>query len=299
MTIQTIQNKDILILINPNSGNKRITKIVAEINSVTPSISTLITRNPDELEKVFKLNTNKYKAFIVVGGDGTVNKAIKYLYNRNDKLLGVLPAGSGNGFARELGFKKSITNLIRDAKKGESLNIDVLSINGKNCINVAGLGFDSFVAHDFQKRNSRGLESYVLSVIKLLFAFTPFNATIIIAKEKIQGKFLMITIANTRQFGNNAFISPQSKPNDGIFELVLVKPFPFYLYPIFVIRLFLGSLKESKYLRYLNVKDSIEIKAELKKYHIDGEPNVFNETLSIKILKHKLRVIKTEYCRIQ
>jgi diacylglycerol kinase (ATP) len=289
-------DKDILIIINPNSGQKQVTKILEEINSLNQTILTVITNNLEELKDTFKSSIEKYHIFIVAGGDGTVNEAIKYLYNKTDKFLGVVPTGSGNGFARELGFEKSIGNLIRDTKKGKSVNIDVISVNGKNCINTAGLGFDSFVAHNFQNKNKRGLKSYVASVIKSIFAFTPFHSTIIIDKEKIEGKFLMITIANTRQFGNNALISPNSKPNDGIFELVLIKPFPLYLYPIFIIRLFTGRLKDSKYLRYINVKDRVEIESDYKKYHIDGEPNIFTKNLSIKMLKHKVRIIKTEHC---
>lgn len=297
--MQPIENKDILVIINPNSGNKQVTKIVKEINSLHPDISIAISHHVKELEQTFQLNLEKYKAFIVVGGDGTVNEVIKYLHNRNDKILGILPAGSGNGFARELGFKKSIKSLIRDAKKGEFIDIDILSVNGKNCINVAGLGFDSFVAHDFQKRNSRGLKSYIFSVLKSVFVFKPFHATLIVDKKNIQGKFLMITIANTRQFGNNALISPQSKPNDGIFEVVLVKPFPIYFYPVFIIQLFSGLIKESKYVRILKVKDSLEIKSEFNKFHVDGEPQIFTNNLWVKMAQNKVRVIKTEHCKYE
>ncbi len=168
---------------------KNIVKILKEINSLNPKISNIVTHNVEELESVFQLNINKYKAFIIVGGDGSVSEVVKYLHNRNDKLLGVLPSGSGNGFARELGFKKSIHSLIQDTKKGETLDIDVLSVNGINCINAAGLGFDSFVAHDFQKRNSRGLKTYVISVIKSLFVFKAFRATLFVGQEKSQVDF--------------------------------------------------------------------------------------------------------------
>ncbi len=246
---------------------------------------------------MFQLNIDKYKAFIIVGGDGSVNETAKYLHNKTDKILGVFPAGSGNGFARELGFKKSIHSLIQDINKGETLDIDVLSVNGINCINAAGLGFDSFVAHDFQKRNSRGLKTYVISVIKSLFVFKAFRATLLIDKEKIEGQFQMITIANTRQFGNNTIIAPLAKPNDGIFDLVLVKPFPFYIYPVFVIRLFSGLLKESKYVRYIKVETSVEIESNFKKFHIDGEPKTFTNKLSVKMLKEKVRILKTEHFR--
>lgn len=296
--MNSIENKDILVIINPNSGKKRITKIINSIHSLYPDISTEITNNLKELENLFRLKLENFKVFIVVGGDGTVNEATKYIQGREDKLLGVFPVGSGNGFARELGFKKSIKSLIEDANKGKFVEIDILSINGENCINAAGLGFDSFVAHDFQKRNKRGLKSYIFSVIKSVFVFKPFNASLIFGSEKIQDKFQMITIANTRQFGNNAIIAPQAKPNNGRFELVLVKSFPVYLYPIFIIRLFLGTLKESGYLKYLSITENLTIESTFKKFHIDGDPKSFTNKLSIKIAENKVRVIKTKDCKL-
>ena len=110
--MQQIQNQDILFIINPHSGKKRVAEIIESINSNYPDITTIVTNNLEELEKVFISNLEKFTVFIVVGGDGTVNEATKYLQNRNDKFLGVLPLGSGNGFARELGFQNSIDSLI-------------------------------------------------------------------------------------------------------------------------------------------------------------------------------------------
>lgn len=293
-----IENKDILFIINPNSGNQKASKLAERIRLIDSKISVVLTRDLDELDKTFKVNIEKFKVFILVGGDGTVNKAIKYLIDRDDKLLGVFPAGSGNGFSNELGFKKNLESLIADAKKGESLLVDVLLVNNKNCINVAGLGFDSFVAHQFQHSNGRGLRNYILSTIKSVFTFKPFDANITIGSQNIQGKFQMISIANTRQFGNNALVSPQSKPNDGVFEIVLVKPFPIYLYPTFVVKMFRGTLKESKYITYLQVNESAEITSEFKKYHVDGEPKVFEKGLIIKIQENKIRVLKTSWSKL-
>ncbi len=295
--MDSLKNKDILFIINPHSGKKRITKIIETLNSDYPDITTIVTNNLEELKNVFLSKLEIFTAFIVVGGDGTVNEATKYLENRSDKFLGVLPLGSGNGFARELGFKNSIDSIVEDAKKGEFIEVDILTINDENCINAAGLGFDSFVAHDFQKRNSRGLKSYIYSVFKSVFTFQPFNATLNIGDNNISDKFQMITIANTRQFGNNAIIAPQAKPNDGKIELVLVKPFPFYKYPVFVLQLFLGTLKESKFLQTISTSENIKIESTFKAFHIDGDPKEFSENLSIKIGEKKVRVIKTKNCK--
>jgi diacylglycerol kinase family enzyme len=188
--------------------------------------------------------------------------------------------------------------LLADIKKGESLLVDVLLVNNKNCINVAGLGFDSFVAHEFHKSKGRGLKNYILSTIKSVFAFNPFDAALIVDGKNISDKYQMISIANTRQFGNNALVSPQSKPNDGVFEIVLVKPFPIYLYPTFIVKMFRGTLKESKYISYLSVNESAEITSVFKHYHVDGEPKVFEEGLIIKMQENKIRVLQTSWSKL-
>lgn len=292
-----IKNKDILFIINPNSGNRNVSKIINELKTIEPNIAVEITDSPEDLRRVFEINIESYISFIVVGGDGTVNEAAKYLQGRNDKILGIYPAGSGNGFARELGFKKNLKSLINDTKKGETVSVDILSVNGNICINVAGLGFDSYVAHQFQLSTGRGLKNYIWATLKSVFTFKSFDAKLHVDGENISGKYRMISIANTRQFGNNALISPQSKPNDGIFELVLAKPFPFYLYPTFVVKMFRGTLKDSKYVSYLKIKGTVEIKSDFKKYHVDGEPKVFDENLKIKMQSKKIRVLKTSISR--
>lgn len=289
-----IKTEDILFIINPNSGKRNISKIIRKLNAINSNLTTVITQNLKELETTFEQNLEKYKAFVVYGGDGTVNEAIKYLQGKNDKVLAVIPAGSGNGFARELGFKTSLKSLISAIQQGESISVDLLSINKEYCINVAGLGFDSFVAHDFQKRSGRGIQNYIRSTLKAIVQFQSFSASITVDDVKIQDKFLMISIANTRQFGNNAKISPHSKPNDGIFELVLVKPFSLLYYPVFIFRLFTGLLKESKYIRFIKVYKQVIIESELKTYHNDGEPKTFTDTLNAQLQPNKIRVINTK-----
>ena len=115
---------------------------------------------------------------------------------------------------------------------------------------------------------------------------------IVTSENEINGRFQMISIANTRQFGNNALISPKSRPDDGIFEIVMVKPFPFYYYPIFIIRLFLGNLKNSKYIRYISEKNPISIYSDFNKYHVDGDPYIFTGEMKIRMLDIKIKVVK-------
>ena len=294
MQNKALINDDILFLINPSSGNKKIESIVESLQSLTPPIKYIINVEKKDLKKSFRKNLAQYKVFVVVGGDGTVNKAIKHLHKHPDKVFGVLPAGSGNGFANEMGFQKSVASLLEDIKRGETIQVDILSVNKKPCINAAGIGFDSYVAHQFQNSKGRGLRNYVLITLKSIFSYKPFYASLNFGQDKIEGLFHTITLANTRQFGNNAIIAPMAKPNDEKIELVLIKPFPLYLYPAFVARLFLGTLKNSKYVQYISTNENIEIESEFNIYHVDGEPKSFQKRLHIKLKKEKVSLVKTK-----
>ena len=178
MQNKALTNDDILFLINPNSGNKKIENIVESLQSVTPPIKYIINVEKKDLKKSFRKNLEQYNVFVVVGGDGTVNKAINHLHKHPDKIFGVLPAGSGNGFANEMGFRKSVTSLLEDIKRGETIPVDILSANKKPCVNVAGIGFDSYVAHQFQKSKGRGFRNYVLITLKSIFSYKAFQAKI-------------------------------------------------------------------------------------------------------------------------
>ena len=290
-----VKSNEIIFIINPNSGNKKSELLVSEIAGIDSEITIVVTQTLDHLAQTFAQFIDTHKVFIVVGGDGTVNESLKYLYGKKDKILGVLPAGSGNGFARELGFQNNLKSLIEDAKSGERMDIDILSVNERLCINVAGLGFDSFVAHDFHNSPGRGLHNYVRSTLKSMVTFKPFDATITGTESVTNGNYQMISIANTRQFGNNAYISPNSKPNNRKFDLVLVKPFPVYKYLEFVIRLFAGTLKPSKYIEFKQFDNQVEIKSAFTKHHVDGEPDEFKGSLNIKLMEQTMNVLKTRF----
>ncbi|TSA33665.1 MAG: YegS/Rv2252/BmrU family lipid kinase [Porphyromonadaceae bacterium] len=290
----SIENSDILFIINPNSGSKRYHHLIRRIKKSDPELTYIVTPKNETIKQVLEKNLEKYTVFIIVGGDGTVHDAARYLYNREDKILGVVPNGSGNGFAFELKFNRNIKFLLHDIHAGETINLDVLKINDIECINIAGLGFDSYVAHRFNMGKIRGFISYFFVTIKSLFEFKPFNASILIEKKEIVGRFQMICFANNKQFGNNAFIAPLAKPNDGVYDIVLVKPFPFYFYPVFTLRMFLGRLSESKYVKYIKTSEEITIKADSNEFHIDGEPFLFDGPINIKLGNKYLKVIRTK-----
>ena len=287
------ENKALFVL-NPTSGVPPVNFIVSkELERRKRELSFFKSMTKEDTGSLIKQNFNKYDVFIAAGGDGTVHTVAAELVGSN-KILGVLPLGSGNGFANEFGFKMNVRSLLSDIKKAESVNIDVIEINENLCLNVAGIGLDSFVAHSFNNLKLRGFLPYVWLTFKTFLALRPFHVTIKSGGEVIVSeKLFVLTIANTRQFGNNAFIAPEAKPNDGIIDLVLIKPFPKILGSLFILRLFTKRINKSKYVRHIKTDKEIVIETDETRFHIDGEPIEISGKVVVRIKKEVLKVLKT------
>jgi YegS/Rv2252/BmrU family lipid kinase len=283
-----------LFLLNPTSGVPPVNFIVSkELERRKSELCCCKSMNKEETRSLIKQNFDKYNVFVAAGGDGTVHTVATQLVG-SDKILGVLPLGSGNGFAKEFGFKMNVRSLLSDIKRADSMDIDVIEINNKLCLNVAGIGLDSFVAHSFNNLKLRGFLPYVWLTFKTFLLLRPFHVRIKCdGKEIISEKLFVLTIANTRQFGNNAFIAPEAKPNDGFIDIVLIKPFPKILGSLFIIRLFTKRINKSKYVMHFKTDKEIVIETDETRFHIDGEPLEFYGKIVVRIKKEVLKVLRT------
>jgi len=288
-----------LFILNPHAGVIPVKFIISkELQRRKNELSYFKSLSIDESGSHIKQSFNEYDIFVAAGGDGTVRSVAAELVGSN-KILGVLPMGSGNGFAKELGFRTNIRSLLKDIKKAESHLIDIIRINDKLCLNVAGVGLDSFVAHSFDKLKTRGFWSYVWAILVNLIKLRPVHVEIKLAEEdQISADLFDLTIANTRQFGNNAYIAPDARPDDGIIDIVMISPFPKILVPVFAYRLMRGTLKNSKYVRYLKTDKPFTIYTDETRFHIDGEPVEISGDISVSIKEKNLKVLKTKHLKL-
>lgn len=286
-----IEAQDILFVINPNSGSQKPEAIINGIKNSGFNIDYILTQNLEEFNELWVGKVNNYKVVVICGGDGSVNCTLKHLVAKKDIILAVLPNGSGNGFARELGFTADVGHLISNILRGEIRKVDLAKINDDYSINVAGLGFDSHVASLFDGSRFRGLKKYIYCTIKGLFSYKPIAVEVFLGQVKLTGKFWGVYLANTRQFGNNAIIAPEAEYDDGLLELVLMKKSPLLFAPFVVYKMFRGKFKNSKYMTYLRASEMI-IKSDSKTYHVDGEPRLMTEDLDVKLEQQSIKVVK-------
>jgi YegS/Rv2252/BmrU family lipid kinase len=227
---------------------------------------------------------------VAVGGDGTVNEVAQGLIGKSAQM-GIIPVGSGNGLARELGIPMDILKSARTLIEGNQQQIDVCRINNQRFLCTSGIGFDAQVADKMSKATSRGFWRYIQLTIQESIAFKPFKIKMKVGDEMIEKPVFLVTFANASQFGNNARIAPNASMTDGLIDVVVVNPFNKIWLPVFGIGLFTRIIPKLPFVDCYRAKQ-IEMEfAETSFYHFDGEPGKLTVPATISIEIEKLRMI--------
>jgi YegS/Rv2252/BmrU family lipid kinase len=231
---------------------------------------------------------NGYSVVVSVGGDGTVNEVAKELAHTSTRLA-IIPTGSGNGLARHLKIPIKANEAIKIINNNKELLIDTFVVNKQFACNVAGVGFDAFVAHQFSQGKNRGFKNYVKCVIQSYANFKSFQINSKI--ENIPKSAWMLSIANSSQFGNNATIAPHATITDGQLDITICQQIPVVEIPSFAYRLFFNKLKLSRYVQFIKIVEGEFNFPYPIPLHIDGEFAGETSAIQIKIAPLSLKVI--------
>ncbi|WP_407934764.1 MULTISPECIES: diacylglycerol/lipid kinase family protein [Chryseobacterium] len=279
----------VAFIINPFSAKKNYQPFLDELQKKVDNPLYYISESIPATDDFIRTNFDHIDIFVAIGGDGTISTVARNLIN-TDKILAIFPAGSGNGFSNETKFSKNLDELLEKIKTRASRKIDTFTVNERLSINVSGTGFDGKVVKEFEKTN-RGFKNYIKVSLKTFFNYKPIKVKFFDeAYQQYNGKYLMLNIANTRQFGNNAYIAPNASKSDGLVDMVLVKKFPLTYSALFAFRMFTKRLKDDEYVTYLPVSE-ISFKVTTKNWHLDGEFNKIKSPVHVKVLPASLNIL--------
>ena len=231
---------------------------------------------------------------VAVGGDGTINEVASQLVNQPVKL-GIIPQGSGNGFARHLGISLSPRKALMQLNHAHTVKMDTGVINGKYFFNVSGTGFDGHISQIFAQQQQRGLATYIRIVLNEFQKFQAMPYRYQVDGKWMNGQYLLIAIANTSQYGNNAIIAPKACADDGLLDIVLMQKFPAYLLPSMGMKGLLGQLDTSRYVRTFRTDHLIIELPKKAPVHIDGEYYDTDNRLEVKVLPKSLHILAPPY----
>jgi diacylglycerol kinase (ATP) len=292
----------VAVIINPISGTGRRVDAarqraeqaveVLSARGVRPEVF-VTERRGHARELAVAARARGAKVVFAWGGDGTVNEVASALAFTGT-ALGIIPAGSGNGLATELGIPREPAGAVAAAFSGHERLIDAGELDGRLFFNVAGYGLDARVAHRFSADDGarRGFGQYLRLAARELAAYAPETCCVStdgIAIE-VRTRVLLVAIANGRQYGNGAMVAPHARLDDGRLDVVVIRHRPAWVALAQVPFLFAGQLARVPGVR-MTTAIEVEVLAEgAMCYHIDGETSVAEGSLRGRVRPRALLV---------
>lgn len=221
----------ILFVLNPVSGGKKKidweTAIRNYFKNLPHVIEIYILTGKDDTGSIkYWIEKLQVTRIVAVGGDGTVSLIAKQLYG-TDLIMGILPAGSANGLAREFDIPEIPSKALDIIINGKVKCCDVIKINDNEIsLHLSDFGLNARLIKYFDESRLRGMWGYARMVIKVLWHKKLMNAHIEADNINLETSAFMIVIANASKYGTGAVINPEGNLGDGLFEIIILRKFP-------------------------------------------------------------------------
>jgi YegS/Rv2252/BmrU family lipid kinase len=290
-----LDKKTIRFIVNPFSGvsqKQNINELIKKSLDLSLYEYDLIyTEAPMHARELAQQSVKEnVNSVIAIGGDGTVNEVAAPLLNTKVNL-GIIPGGSGNGFAMHLGIGRNMKKAIRHLNVAKETTIDTCKINDEFYLNLSGVGFDASVAYFTKQSSRRGFKVYFNSAMKEALKYENMHYRIQYDDVVIEDKFLSINVANASMFGYNFRIAPLANLHDGLLDVVMIKDASKARYITSVWRFLNSSLHKSPIVEIIRTKSLIIESNKPMHYHRDGEGAISTDKLAFSINPLSLRLL--------
>jgi YegS/Rv2252/BmrU family lipid kinase len=275
----------IKLIVNPNADMGRAWLAAADLRPVVDEFGgadwtgTVYPTHASEL--AVQAAEEGYEMVIAAGGDGTVHEVINGLMRvpaERRPRLGVIPLGTGNDFSSAIGLNKNPSLAARQLFTGTPKRIDIGMLkDGRGRVeywdNTVGLGFDTTVTIRSRKIPLlHGFMLYLAAVLQtIILNHEPMQLDVKTDQESWVNQMQMLVLCNGGREGGGFFVSPQARPDDGIFDYVAIqhvsRPMMLRILPE-VMKGTHGKMKQVKMGQF----KSIEVQSDKPLYiHMDGE----------------------------
>lgn len=281
----------LLFIINPGSGSHDINLkevISTYFESKNTEIDLFELPKDCSLEKIKeRIKSSKADRVVAVGGDGTLKLVAECLLH-TETPIGIIPAGSANGMAKELGIPTDIELALAILDEGRLQKIHVVKLNNEICIHLSDLGFNAYLVKKFDTLPERGMWGYAKATWHALWNHSRMEVQLKLKNETITSKAAMVAIANATMYGSGLKINPDGKLDDDLFEVVLVKDYSY----LEILKIWITKLpfnpKKIEVFQTAEVKISSKHKAH---FQVDGEYIGSVNTVEAKILPAAITVV--------
>ena len=292
------------ILLNPSAGGGRAAVVWDRLRAdpAVAEVPLLAGDNAaDLLRRLDRALDRGLERLVVIGGDGTVHLVANRLLGRQrqDVILGLVPAGNGSDLARHLELPRPPDAALRHALTAPPTPLDALRLTTENgdhryAVNVLSAGVSGIAGEIANRGPRRSALAYPKAALTALRRYVPVPCQLFLDDEDVPwftGEILLLAVANGRFFGKGMKIAPGAVSNDGLAEVVLVEPIPLAQIPFKVPQLFLGGILRLRQVHYRQAhKIRLEPLQPLPPFDMDGEV-MASGAAKIEVLPRILRVV--------
>lgn len=290
--------KNIAFIINPIAGTqnkKKLPKLITQTLDKTQWLPNIVfTERPGHAEELANQFAQMgFDAVVAVGGDGTINEVARGVRD-TQTALGIIPVGSGNGFARHLNISMRVNKALEMLNHCEPIYADYGLANNHVFVTTCGTGFDAMIAEQFAAAGKRGFKTYVQKIVQDLISYKP-ETYHIVSNDKsrldITTTAFLITFANANQWGNEAYIAPKASVQDGKMDICIMSSKAVFAAPVLAVGLFTKMLDKSLFMDGAQAKDITLYREQEGPFHIDGDPVQMSKDIHIQIVEDGLKVL--------
>jgi len=232
-----------------------------------------------------------YDAVFAAGGDGTINEIAWGLAGRPTPL-GILPLGTGNGFARGLGLPLDTDGIIGVLTRRKVTIIDTGSVGDRFFLATAGIGYDAEIAYEFNRTRPTKISKmqYFTVGIKIYFLKRSEPVKLIIDGTEMKRRIFALTVCNTPQYGSGAVVAPKASPTSGTLIAVIIPKLNIVQGLFSLPKLFDGTIESVKGLEFIPFTSMTVVRERENLYHFDGETENGPAKLEISVNPSSLKV---------
>jgi YegS/Rv2252/BmrU family lipid kinase len=285
-----------LAIVNPVAGNgagdRVARRIAADFRSQGMRIDVVRTPAPDEAARLAREGAaDGYRLIVAAGGDGTANEIANGIAG-SGATLALYPIGTGNDFARALGYPKRARDVPRFLRGARRRAIDVGEMNGRIFVNAAGVGIDGHVARRIAatSRVAGHTLGYFVGSLVGIATYRPQPMRVQIDGELRAGSFLTVVAANGTHFGSGMHVAPQASLDDGLLDVLIAADLSRWASLVTLGKLYRGTHVDG---RAVVLKKARVVEIELETTlvaQLDGEPTSVRR-LSIRVRPGALQVL--------
>lgn len=287
--------KRIIFIMNPISGVVRKSGIPKIIENTLDKehfdfsiVKTLYSGHASEIAKNAK--EEGCDIVVAIGGDGTINEVARSIIN-SDTALGIIPCGSGNGLARHLMLPMDAHKAVEVINLHTTHELDYGLINNIPFFCTCGMGFDAFISMKFAESGRRGPVTYLENILREGLKYKPETYEIEDENGTTRQRAFLISCANASQYGNNAYIAPQASMNDGLLDVIIMKPFDMLEASQISIDMFNKTLDKNSRINTFRTRH-IHIRRERPGLiHYDGDPIMADTDVDISVVEKGIKII--------